>query len=113
MIVNKASEILCLALEVYIISVYFRAALPPEALPATVLEVGELQNLGSEQRRGQPDRSKKDKYELRDVAPRKIKISKGSSLSGSKSDDLVDEELARMAEAESLNELAPKVCYTI
>ena len=104
---------MCLALKIYNITIYFRPALPSEALPATVLEVGELQNHGSEQRRSQPDKSKRDKYDVRDVIPRKVKISKGSSLSGSKSDDLVDEELAKMAEAESLNELAPNVCYTI
>lgn len=100
-------------LKLYIIDIYFRVALPPEALHSTVLEIDEGQKVHSEERRGQSDKSNKDKYDVRDVVPRKIKISKGSSLSVSKSDDLVDEELAKMEDAESLNEVTLRVCVNI
>ena len=52
----------------------------------------------------------KDVFTSKDIVLRSKKQSRGSSLSVSKSEDLVDEELANMEQVESLNVLPSSVC---
>ena len=76
--------------------------LPPEALPATVMEMDETEKTANKQRKQKFD---KERSEARgDAAPKTKKKSKESLSSPlAKSEDLVDEELANMDQAESLS----------
>ena len=80
----------------------FRVNLPPEALPATVMEMDETEKTANKQRKQKFD---KERSEARgDAAPKTKKKSKESLSSPlAKSEDLVDEELANMDQAESLS----------
>ena len=79
--------------------------LPPEALPATVLELDETEMTTNKQRKLKVDKFDKERNEARkDVALKTKKKSKESMSSPlAKSEDLVDEELANMDQAESLS----------
>lgn len=85
-------------------------ALPSEALPATVLEIDETEKGAKEQPRiNQSENHIQEIYNGGNITLRTKKQSKGSSLSVSKSDDLVDEELGNMEQAESLDVLSSSV----
>ena len=92
-------------------SFWYRVNLPPEALPATVMEMDETEKTSNKQRKQKFD---KERSEARgDAAPKTKKKSKESLSSPlAKSEDLVDEELANMDQAESLSieVLSSNVC---
>ena len=83
----------------------YRVTLPSEALPATVLEIDETDKVVNDQ----PRIVIKDSYNGEDIVLRTKKQSKGSSLSVSRSADLVNEELDKMEQAESLDVLSSSV----
>ena len=89
----------------------FRVNLPPEALPATVMEMDETEKTSNKQRKQKFD---KERSEARGDAASKTKKKSKESLSSplAKSEDLVDEELANMDQAESLSieVLSSNVC---
>ena len=79
--------------------------LPPEALPATVLELDETEMTTNKQRKLKVDKFDKERNEARKDAALKTKKKSKESMSSplAKSEDLVDEELANMDQAESLS----------
>ena len=86
-------------------SFWFRVNLPPEALPATVLELDETEMTTNKQRKLKVDKFDKERNEARKDAALKTKKKSKESMSSplAKSEDLVDEELANMDQAESLS----------
>ena len=88
--------------------------LPPEALPATVLELDETEMTTNKQRKLKVDKFDKERNEARKDAALKTKKKSKESMSSplAKSEDLVDEELANMDQAESLSidVLSSNVC---
>ena len=100
------------SIDIFLFSIFrCRVNLPPEALPATVMEMDETEKTSNKQRKQKFD---KERSEARgDAAPKTKKKSKESLSSPlAKSEDLVDEELANMDQAESLSieVLSSNVC---
>ena len=80
-----------------------RVNLPLEALPATVLEMDESdQGVDNQQRKLKSGKYDSEAYEDRVMALRTKKKAKEALSPIAKSEDLVDEELAKMEQAESL-----------
>ena len=79
--------------------------LPPEALPSTVIEMDETDRGANKSRKVKSDKYDKDRSEARGDAASKTKRKSKESISSplAKSEDLVDEELANMDQAESLS----------
>ena len=91
-----------------------RVNLPSEALPATVLELDETDKISnSHQRKLISKTYDSDTYVDMEVVLRKKKNSKESLSPLAKSEDIVDEELAHMAQAESLDILSINVCTNV
>ena len=83
---------------------FSRVNLPPEAQPATVLEMDETDGTSSnQQRRVKAESYVSEKYETKSSVLGANKKSKESISPLAASEDLVDEELANMENAESLD----------
>ena len=89
---------------------FARVNLPPEAQPATVLEMDETDGMSNnQQRRVKAESYVSETYETKNSVAGANNKSKESLSPLATSEDLVDEELANMENAESLDAACKKV----